>query len=359
MPETLKETPLHSWHVAAGAKLADFGGWEMPIEYAGVVAEHTAVREAVGVFDVSHMGKLRVSGEGAVAWLDTVLASPLSAIPDGKAQYSMLLTEAGGVVDDLIVYRLAADLAWVVPNASNAPAVFAALSSLKPAGIAIDNLHDDFGIIAVQGPKSPEVLSALGLAVPAEYMSAVWTEFQGDGLLLCRSGYTGETGFELIAPNAALLPLWEGALAAGAVPAGLGARDTLRLELAYPLHGHELSVDINPVEAGLSWAVGWDKPEFVGRAALLAVRERGAARKRVALKVVERGIPRGEMAVLREGERVGITTSGTFSPTLKAGIALALVSPSVTVGDLLQLDVRGRLVEVEVVKPPFVRPSTR
>lgn len=359
MPQSLKRTPLHGWHVSAGAKLADFGGWEMPIEYSGVVAEHTAVREAVGAFDVSHMGKLRIAGPGAVAWLDTVVASPLGALADGKAQYSMLLNDGGGVVDDLIVYRLAADLAWIVPNAANAPKVYATLASLAPAGVVVENLHEDFGIIALQGPSSPDVVAGLGLPSELEYMSAVWLEAAGGQLLLCRSGYTGERGFELIAPNSLLLGLWERAVALGAVPAGLGARDTLRLEQCYPLHGHELSEEINPVEAGLSWAIGWDKPEFAGRSALLSVREAGAARKRVALRAVERGIPRGEMAVLSGERAVGVTTSGTFSPTLKVGIALALVEPGVAIGDRLHLDVRGRLLEVEVVKPPFVPARTK
>lgn len=358
MTEQLRKTPLHAWHVERGAKLADFGGWEMPIEYSGVVGEHTAVRTQVGCFDVSHMGKLRISGAGAADWLNTILLNDLAAIPTGKAQYSMLLNDRAGVVDDLIVYKFADDLLWMVPNAANAAKVHAALQSRLPAGIALENLHSDYGIVAVQGPSSPQLLAQLGLPVPAEYMSAVFADYAGAQLVLCRTGYTGETGFELIAPNQILLQLWQSAVAAGAEPCGLGARDTLRLEMAYPLHGHELSEDISPLEAGASWAVGWDKPDFVGADVLRAQRAAGAPRKRVALRAVERGIPRAEMAVLREGAQVGVTTSGTFSPTLKTGIALALVTPDVKIGELLSLDVRGRLLSVEVVKPPFVQPST-
>lgn len=354
----LKETPLHEWHASAGAKLADFGGWEMPIEYAGVVSEHTAVREAVGVFDVSHMGKLELCGPGAAAWLNSVVISDVAGLPDGKAQYSMLLTDSAGVVDDLLIYRFAEDCVWIVPNASNADAVFAALSALLPAELVLNNRHREYGIIAVQGPDSPRVLDALGLSGEMEYMSADWVTFNGVRLIRCRSGYTGARGYELIAPNEVLLDLWQQAIAAGATPVGLGARDTLRLEMAYPLHGHELSLSISPVEAGASWAVAWDKPEFIGAAALKAQKEAGAPRKRVALKALERGIPRAEMNVLRDGEAVGVTTSGTFSPTLKVGIALALVSPDVKIGDQLALDVRGRTLSVEVVKPPFVPPAT-
>ena len=356
---SLKYTQLHAWHQARGAKLADFGGWDMPIEYAGVLAEHTAVRESVGVFDVSHMGKLRISGVGAAAWLDSVLVSDIGGLLVGKAQYSMLLNEAGGVVDDLIVYRLGEDELWIVPNASNVERVVAGLNARLVEGITIENRSSEFGIVAVQGPKSPEVMRALGLDSEQEYMSVAWRDFNGAEVLLCRSGYTGETGFEVIAPNAVIESLWEAVITAGAAPCGLGARDTLRLEMAYPLHGHEISEEITPVQALLSWAIAWDKPGFVGSDSLRAERESGPARKRVALKALERGIPRADMPVIVDGKPVGLTSSGTFSPTLSVGIALALVDPSVKIGDHVELDVRGRRLAMEVVKPPFVQPSTK
>jgi aminomethyltransferase len=355
----MKHTPLYQWHVSNGAKTADFGGWDMPIEYTGIVAEHTAVREAVGIFDVSHMGKVRLTGENVDQWLNTVVASNLDAVEFGKAQYSMLLNPTAGVIDDLIVYKLSSDEVWIVPNASNADAVVARLQALLPHGIALTNLHNEYGIIAVQGPKSPEVMRALSLPTDIEYMSAVKATFDGVEVLVCRSGYTGETGFEVIAPVAVVESIWLKSLKAGALPIGLGARDTLRLEMGYPLHGHEITEEISPVEAGLSWAIGWDKPTFEGADALKAIKANGAPRKRAGLKMLERGIPRADMNVVRDGEVIGVSTSGTFSPTLKEGIALALVDPSVKIGDVLQLDVRGRMLNVEVVKLPFVSPSTK
>jgi aminomethyltransferase len=355
----LKHTTLYPWHVEHGAKTADFGGWDMPIEYVGVVAEHTAVREAVGVFDVSHMGKVQLRGPGVADWLNTVVASDLNGIAFGKAQYSMLLNANAGVIDDLIVYKLAEDEVWIVPNAANSDAVVARLRELLPLEISLTNLHLDFGIVAIQGPKSPEVLGSLGLPADLEYMSAVKTTYRNVEVLVCRSGYTGETGFEVLAPNSVLLELWSQCIAAGASPIGLGARDTLRLEMGYPLHGHELSESITPLEAGVSWAIGWDKPHFEGSDTLKAQKAAGAPRKRAGLLMKERGIPRADMNVVRDGQVIGITTSGTFSPTLKQGVALSLVTPDVKIGDVLHLDVRGRLLEVEVVKLPFVAPSTK
>jgi aminomethyltransferase len=359
MSNSLKHTPLFQWHVNHGAKTADFGGWDMPIEYVGIVAEHIAVRTDVGVFDVSHMGKIQIQGVGAAQWLNTVVASDLDLIPFGKAQYSMLLNSTGGVIDDLIVYKFASDHVWIVPNASNASAVVAVLESVVPADISITNLHNSHGIVAIQGPRSTEVLAALNLPSDHEYMSAVFATYGGLDVVLCRSGYTGERGYEVIAPNEVVEALWIAAVAAGATPAGLGARDTLRLEMGYPLHGHEITTEISPLEAGLSWAIGWDKPVFHGSEALKAQKQSGAPRKRVAVKALERGIPRADMPVEREGVEIGITTSGTFSPSLKEGIALALTSPDVKIGDHLQLNVRGRLLAVEVVRLPFVQPSTK
>lgn len=359
MEPTLKHTTLFPWHEAQGAKLADFGGWLMPIEYTGVVAEHTAVRERVGIFDVSHMGKLRIEGPGALDWLNSVVASDLNRVEDGKAQYSMLLNAAGGVIDDLIIYRFSPSVVWIVPNAGNATEVAAALQALAPSEVTVSNLHNEYGIIAVQGPKSPQAVQALGLPVDQEYMSVTWQEFEGQSLLLCRSGYTGETGFELVAPVGILQTLWDALLAVGAEPCGLAARDTLRLEMGYPLHGHEITAEISPVEAGLSWAIGWDKPEFQGADVVRKQKAEGAPRKRVALRALERGVPRADMQVLNGDAVVGVTTSGSFSPTLSVGIALALVEPSVKIGDTLALDVRGRRLAVEVVKPPFVQPSTK
>lgn len=330
----------------------------MPIEYSGVVLEHEAVRTSVGIFDVSHMGKLEISGENSVSWLNTLLTNDLELLADGKAQYSMLLNGFGGVIDDLIVYRFNKDLVWIVPNASNATDVYSVLETFKPAEIVMRNHHDDLGIIAVQGPKSVEVVKKLGLPEVSQYMSAVQTQLKGEQVVFCRSGYTGEIGFEIIAPNGILQSIWDDLISFGAVPIGLAARDTLRLEMGYALHGHEITPDINPIEAGLSWAVAFDKPKFQGRENVLAVKAAGANRKRVALSALERGIPRADMNVLIGEEVVGHTTSGTFSPTLKNGIALALVDSKIKIGDQLELDVRGRRLKVEVVKLPFVASKT-
>jgi len=351
--------------------MADFGGWDMPIEYTGTVAEHTAVRTSVGIFDVSHMGKVAVHGPGAVAWLNTVLANDLDRISAGQAQYSMLLNEAGGVVDDLIVYRWSDDGAYVIPNASNAVNVVATLRAQVPEGITIDDQHETHGIIAVQGPRSAEVLAVLGLPTEHDYMSMEMAQWHEAPIVVCRTGYTGEHGYELIAPNEVLVDLWDALVEKGApfglLAAGLGARDTLRTEMGYPLHGQDISPTISPVQAMLGWAVGWEKPEFVGRGAVVKERAEGPRRRLRGLIALERGIPRPHMDVRRQsitdndldGDLVGEITSGTFSPTLKQGVALALLDTSVAVDDEVVVDVRGRASLFRVVKPPFVTPSTR
>lgn len=358
MSDNLLKTPLYNWHQTRGAKTADFGGWQMPIEYDGVVAEHEAVRSNLGIFDVSHMGKLEISGLGSVAWLNSILTNNLESIGDGKAQYSMLLNDGGGVIDDLLVYRFSDDLVWIVPNAANATEVFNVLQSFKPAELEVKNHHNSMGIIAVQGPNSPAAIAALQLPVITDYMSALITEYKNEKIILCRSGYTGEVGFEIIAPNQLLEILWTQLIEFGAQPIGLAARDTLRLEMGYALHGHEISQTINPLEAMLSWAVALEKPKFNGRESLLRIKESGVKRKRIAVSALERGIPRADMDVYQGEVLVGKTTSGTFSPTLKNGIALALVDSAIKVGDQLELDVRGRRLKVQVVKLPFVEAKT-
>ena len=361
---TLKQTPLHARHLEAGAKMADFGGWDMPIEYGGTVAEHTAVREAVGLFDVSHMGKVSVTGEGAAAFVNGLLANDLDRIASGQAQYSMLCNESGGVIDDLIVYRWADDDIFIIPNASNAATVVEALRSQAPAGVTVTDLHTERGIIAVQGQRSTEALQSLGLPTSHDYMSMVKAEWNGTPLIVCRTGYTGEHGYELVVPSESLVAVWDAlvvsAAQVGGMPAGLGARDTLRTEMGYPLHGQDISPTITPVEAMIGWAVGWDKPAFQGRTALVAQREAGPDRRLRGLLALDRGIPRPHMTVLLpSGEAVGEVTSGTFSPTLKQGIALALLQSHIAVGDEVMVDVRGRQMPFRVVKPPFVEPTTR
>jgi aminomethyltransferase len=362
----LRRSPLHDRHLALGAKTADFGGWLMPIEYpgGGVVREHTAVRERVGLFDVSHLGKALVRGPGAVEFVNSALTADLSKVAAGQAQYTLCCDDAGGVVDDLIAYRRSDDELLLVPNAANAGEVVRRLRAAAPAGIEVTDEHESFGVLAVQGPRSDDVLSDLGLPVGHDYMSFVDASWRGTPVEVCRTGYTGERGYELLPRWDAAGELWDALLEAvalnGGLPAGLGARDTLRTEMGYPLHGHELTLDITPVQARAGWAVGWNKPAFWGREALLAEREAGPARVLRGLLALGRGIPReGCVVRMDDGTTIGATTSGTFSPTLRQGIALALLDRSVAEGDEVVVDVRGRELRARVVRPPFVDLRTR
>ena len=364
-PTVLRTSPLDARHRALGAKMADFGGWSMPIEYpgGGVVREHTAVREVVGVFDVSHLGKAVVRGPGAAAYVDTALANAVSRIVPGQAQYTLCCDESGGVVDDLILYLRSPDEVLLVPNAANTAEVVRRLQEQAPPGIEVVDQHEAYGVLAVQGPHSDAVLEALGLPTGHDYMSFVDTTWRGTPIVVCRTGYTGERGYELLPAWDAAAEVWdallEAAAAHGGLPAGLGARDTLRTEMGYPLHGHELSLTISPLQARSGWAVGWDKPAFWGRDALLAEKAAGAPRLLRGLLALDRGIPRDGCSVSTDGGQVGVTTSGTFSPSLKQGIALALLDRSVAEDDEVTVDVRGRALRCRVVKPPFVQTQTR
>jgi aminomethyltransferase len=368
-PVSQRTSPLHDRHVAAGAKLADFSGWSMPIEYAGggVLAEHTAVRTEVGLFDVSHLGTATVRGPGAAALVDASLTNDLSRIGPGQAQYTLCCQEDGGVIDDLIVYLHGPDDVLLVPNAANAAEVIARLTAAAPPEVTVTDRHEEVAVLAVQGPRSLQVLELLGLPGELPYMSFV-TGIGGDGVevTVCRTGYTGEHGYELLVAAERAGELWDALLEAGQDlgirPCGLGARDTLRTEMGYPLHGHELSREITPNQARSGWAVGWKKPAFWGREALIAEKEAGPARLLWGLRADGRGIPRPGMTVLdADGALVGEVTSGTFSPTLRTGIALALLDTAAGVGegDQLSVDVRGRPQIVAVVKPPFVPSHVR
>lgn len=356
-------SPLHDRHVALGAKFSEFGGWLMPLQYSGVVAEHRAVREAVGVFDVSHLGKMRVRGTGAADFVNECLTNDLRRIEPGQAQYTLLCNEDGGVVDDMIAYLFGPDDVFVIPNAANTAAVVARLAAVAPEGIEVTNEHLDHAVIAVQGPSSEELLSALALPVGQDYMAFATAEWAGAALTVCRTGYTGEHGYELVVPATAAGAVWDAVMAAGreydVAACGLGARDTLRTEMGYPLHGHDLSPQITAVMANLGWAVGWDKPDFWGAAALREQRAAKTGRLLRGLKAAGRAIPRPEMDVFVGSSAVGEVTSGTFSPTLGVGIALALLDRSVQQGDVVEVEVRGRREPFDVVKPPFVAPGVR
>jgi aminomethyltransferase len=369
MTELLR-SPLHDRHVALGAKLADFGGWEMPIEYAasggGVLKEHAAVREAVGIFDVSHLGKATVRGPGAREFVNACLTNDLGRITPGKAQYTLCCDPSGGVVDDLIAYLVSDDEVFLVPNAANTTEVVRRLADAAPTEISVSDEHRGYGVLAVQGPRSPDVLGTLGLPAELDYMAYLDASFEGEPVRVCRTGYTGEHGYELIPAWDATPALWDALLdqaaSFGGRPAGLGARDTLRTEAGYPLHGQDLSLEITPVQARAGWAVGWKKATFWGRDALLAERESGARRLLWGLESLDRGIPRAHMAVQTgAGERIGEVTSGTFSPTLRKGIGLALLDTAAGIGDGDEavLDVRGRTSAVRVVRPPFVELHVR
>jgi len=362
----MKNSPLHDKHLALNAKMADFGGWLMPIEYpgAGVLAEHSAVRESVGIFDVSHLGKASVRGVGALEFLNATFTNDLGRITDGMAQYTMLCTPQGGVVDDLIVYRNSAQDLFLVPNASNTSAVVDVLVKSAPAGIVVENLHESFAVIAVQGPKSSDVLAALGIKSDIDYMSFSHVTIGKKDVILCRTGYTGEFGYELLPSWNDASDVWDALVEIitpmGGQVCGLGARDTLRTEMGYPLHGHELSLEISPIEGGAPWAVGWKKPSFIGSEILRGQKDEGAPRVMHALVSLDRGIPRARMSVKSQsGEVLGEITSGTFSPSLKKGIALALLSPSVSIGDHVIIDVRGRDSIAEVTKAPLVPSHVR
>ncbi len=367
MSTPLLTSPLHARHEALGAKMAEFGGWSMPLEYAGsgVVKEHTAVREAVGLFDVSHLGKATVSGPGAADFVNACLTNDLGRIGPGRAQYTLCCDErTGGVVDDLIAYLHADDDVLLVPNAANTAEVVRRLAAAAPAGVTVADRHREMVVLAVQGPRSDEVLTALGLPVDQDYMAFGLGEHAGHEVVVCRTGYTGERGYELLAPNAAAESLWDALLEAGAehgiLPCGLGARDTLRTEMGYPLHGQDISLDVTPVEARLGWAVGWSKPEFWGREPLLRQREEGPQRVLRGIVATGRGIPRPHMRVLLSADvPVGEVTSGTFSPTLRKGVGLALVAATVAADAEVSVDVRGRREVFQLTKPPFVEPSVR
>jgi aminomethyltransferase len=346
--------------------MADFGGWLMPIEYpgSGVLAEHTAVRERVGLFDVSHLGKASVKGVGALDFLNTQVTNDLNRIVDSQAQYTMLCNPDGGVVDDLIVYRNSSDDLFLIPNASNTSEVVKIIAEAAPVGIGVENLHESHAVLALQGPKAAEVIQSLGVTPTMDYMAFAHVSIAGCQVILCRTGYTGEHGYEIVPSWEDAVTVWDALTVAmqpfDGLACGLGARDTLRTEMGYPLHGHELSLEITPVQAGSNWAVGWKKETFRGSDALRLERENGPTRVLRGLQSTDRGIPRAGMEVKNPaGDLIGAITSGTFSPSLKKGIALALLNPDYAIGDSVVVDVRGRESIATIVVLPMVESHVR
>ncbi len=362
----MRQTALVDRHRALGGRLIDFAGWEMPVQYSGILAEHRAVRQRVGLFDLSHMGEVWVSGRGAAAGLAAALVSDPGRLTIGRAQYSMMCTADGGIVDDLIVYRLADERFMVVPNAANREAIVAQLRE-RMAGrdVAIDDASLRTSLVAVQGPLAAGLLAPLTDVDLASlrYYAIAEGHACGEPALVARTGYTGEDGFELFLDWDAAVPAWDRLLEAGQglgiMPCGLGARDTLRLEAGMPLYGNELDLNTNPFEAGLGRVVKFDKPgDFVGRVALERVAQAGPARQLVGLTVRERGIARHGYEVFMPAapQPAGVITSGAPSPTLGVPIAMAyLPPPDAQVGTMVEVAIRATRAEAEIVPLPFYK----
>lgn len=351
----MRHSPLHAAHEALGAKLVPFGGWEMPLAYpSGTIAEHLACRSGAAVFDVSHLGTVRVAGPDALARLQAALTNDLGKIAPGRAQYTHLLDpNDASVLDDIIVWWVDAERFDVMPNASNTAGVLGAVGG--------DDVTESRAILAVQGPAARAIVSSVSAeAASVGRFRVVGADVLGIACLAAGTGYTGEDGIELAVPADAAARVWDALVDAGATPAGLGARDTLRLEAALPLHGHELGPGITPLQAGLGWVVAWDKPGgFRGRDALVAERERGPARRLRGLATEGRRPARDGCPVLHDGVEIGVVTSGNFSPVLGHGIALAFVPPELADGTSVTVDVRGTQLAATVVPTPFVRPPSR
>ena len=354
MPDHLRTSPLDAVHRAAGAKLVEFGGWDMPVSYpTGTIAEHLACRRSAAVFDVSHLGTVRVTGPAAFDRLQAALTNDLGKIAPGRAQYTHLLDEAdASVLDDIIVWWVADERFDVMPNASNTERVLAALGG--------DDVTAGRAVIAVQGPSARERLATVApeAAAVGRFRVAV-VDVLGRPSVVAGTGYTGEDGVELAVDADHAGAVWDAVVDAGVTPAGLGARDTLRLEAGLPLHGHELGPGITPLQAGLGWVVAWDKAEFRGRKALADERERGVERRLRGLEVEGRRPPRADQTVTSGGEAIGRVTSGNYSPTLDRGIALAFLPPDVGDGREVAIDVRGTEVPARVVPLPFYKRERR
>ncbi|MCY4257116.1 MAG: glycine cleavage system aminomethyltransferase GcvT [bacterium] len=353
MTDSLQQSLLDGSHRALEAKMVPFGGWEMPLSYPhGTLAEHKACRSDAVVFDVSHLGTLRVCGPKALERLQETLTNDLTKIGPRRTQYTHLLADDASVLDDIIVWWVDDQAFEVMPNASNTLRVSDALGGVD---VEIADVTHTRALLAVQGPNARKHLAEVSAdAASVERNCVATVGWEGINLTVAGTGYTGEDGVEIAVPAEAAVAFWNALLAVDIAPAGLGARDTLRLEAGFPLHGHELGQSITPLQAGLGWVVSWDKAAFVGREALLAEKERGVARRLRGLVLQSRRPPRQGQAVLRDGQAVGEITSGNFSVGLEAGIALAFVPPDVQVGDVLAVQMRSSEVAATVVKLPFV-----
>jgi len=347
----MPRSPLHAEHVRLGARFVDFAGWEMPVRYDSVLSEHQAVREAVGVFDVSHLGRFLVEGDGSTELLRSLLCNDIAGIDPGAAQYTMSLNEEGGVLDDIIVWRWSDERYWVIPNGANDDGIRARFHAAAPAGVTIESIREDTALVALQGPDSPHVFEAIFGLVP-EHFRVTTGDFHGTPVRIAGTGYTGERGGEIAITREAGVPMFAALLDAGAVPCGLGARDTLRLEMGYPLWGQDLDETITPLEAGLRWVVAWDH-EFVGKTALERQAQRGLAKRQVAFVMDGRQIARHGYP-MRAGASSGTVTSGNFSPVLGRGIGLGYLSPPAEPEAAIEVQIRGKWISAHRSKLPFI-----
>ena len=362
----LKRTPLHAAHVRLGARMIPFGGWDMPVQYSGIVEEHRAVRSAVGCFDVSHMGEFEFRGPDALQALQRLTTNDVSTLGIGQVQYSLLCYENGGVVDDLTLYRLTDDHYMMTVNASNIDKDWAWVSSHLDGRVEAKNVSEETGLIAVQGPHAERLVGRLS---DVDVTTIAYYHFRqgrvgGVPAIISRTGYTGEDGFELYLPAASTETVWVGLLeegkAEGATPIGLGARDTLRLEMKYALYGNDIDETTNPLEAGLGWVVKPAKGDFVGRAAIEGVRATGLQRRLVGFEMVERAVARHGYPILHDGTAVGVVTSGSYGPSVEKYIGIGYVPTALApVGSAIAVEVRGRGQAARVVKTPFQPPHVK
>jgi glycine cleavage system T protein (aminomethyltransferase) len=358
-----RHTPLYEDHVKLGGRMVSFAGWELPVQYSGVIDEHKAVRNAAGIFDVSHMGQIVFTGPDALACVQNLTTNDASKLTDGKAQYSILCNERGTVIDDVIVYRFSENRFMMVVNGSNVDKDFEWCKSHTTGDVKAEDISDSYALIALQGPKAADILSKLTDADLASLPSYSFTEGAIDGksdCIIARTGYTGEDGFELFCKPEDASAIWQSLIEhgkpLGLLPAGLGARDTLRLEMKFSLYGQEITEETLPIESGLAWVVKMDASDFIGRDAIAAAKEKGLNRKLVGFKMTEKGIPRQGYPIMLNDEEVGVVTSGTMSPSLGEAIGIGFVPKSgVSIGDTISIDIRGRGKKAEIVKTPFYK----
>jgi len=358
----LRRTPLYPLYEKQGAKTIDFGGWDLPVQFSSIMKEHEAVRTQAGLFDVSHMGEFTVKGEGSLTFLQQLMTNDISKLEDGQALYTLMCYTDGGVVDDLLVYKLKEHDYMLVVNASNIDKDYEWLQKHVEDGVELDNLSDEMSLIALQGPLAERIMKKVCDA-PVETLGSYRflqdVQIMDASVMISRTGYTGEDGFEIYTDNESVLMVWERLLDAGEedglIAAGLGARDTLRFEARLPLYGQELSSTITPIEAGLGFFVKLDKGDFMGREVLLEQKTNGAPRKLVGIEMIDRGIPRSHYPVYDKDDRhIGEVTTGTQSPTLKTNIGLALIETAfASIGTELYVEIRGKRLKAVVIKAPF------